>query len=64
MSYPCPSVTTMVTLDTQQIKVLLDVMWEAPVSVMQKSAKHHGVDDNELVSQLAKCLESALSELD
>ena len=64
MTYPCSSVVTVVTLDTQQLKVLIDVLWGAPIAVVRESAKRHGVDDVELEGHLAKCLGHALSELD
>jgi len=64
MTYPCPSVVTEVTLDTQQIKVLMDLMWGAPISVVRDSCKRHGVDEVDLEEHLAKCLGSALSELE
>jgi hypothetical protein len=64
MTYPCPSVVTTVTLDTQQIKLLIDLLWGAPLSVVSESSKRHGVDDVKLEGHLAKCLGSALAELD
>jgi len=64
MTYSCPSVVTEVTLDTQQIKVLMDLMWGAPISVVRESCKRHGVDEAELEGHLAKCLGHALCELD
>lgn len=64
MTYPCPSVVTQATLDTQQIKVLIDLLWGAPIAVVRDSAKRHGVDDVQLERQLQVCLGSALSELE
>jgi len=64
MTYPCPSVATEVPLDTQELKVLIDVLWGAPISVVRESAKRHGVDDCHLEGHLSKCLGRALSELD
>jgi len=64
MTYPCPSVVTNVTLDTQQLKFLIDLMWgHSPVDC-RKVAKQHGVDDVTVQCQLWKCLQDALSELD
>jgi hypothetical protein len=64
MTYPCPSVVTNVTLDTQQIKFLIDLMWGHNPLDSLKTAKHHGVDDVAVQCQLWNCLQSALSELD
>ena len=64
MTYPCPSVVTMVTLDTQQIKVLVDLLWGAPLDMVRECSSRHGVDDVVLEGQLIKCLDTALAELD
>ena len=64
MTYPCPSVVTMATLDTQQLQFLIDVMWGHDPRDTHKIAKQHGVDENQLVCQLAECLNNALAELD
>ena len=64
MTYPCPSVVTEMIIDTQQIKVLMDLMWGSPISVVKDSCKRHGVDEVDLEGHLAKCLGSALAELD
>jgi len=63
MTYPCPSVVTMVTLDTQQIKFLIDVMWGHDPRDIRKISEHHGVNDDEVLCQLSKCLGDALREL-
>ena len=64
MTYPCPSVVTEVTLDTQQIKFLMNLMWGHDVRDARKIAEHHGVNDCQVMCQLSMCLGSALSELD
>ena len=64
MTYPCPSVVTMATLDTQQLQFLIDMLWGYDPEDTRRLAEHHGVDDDALVCQLAECLNNALSELD
>lgn len=64
MTYPCPSVATLVPLDTQQLQLLIDLMWGHDPKDTKKLAKQHGVDDQDLLCQLAKCLNNALAELD
>jgi hypothetical protein len=54
----------MVTLDTQQIKFLIDLMWGHDARDARKTAEHHGVDDIAVQCQLWNCLQSALRELD
>ena len=63
MTYPCPSVVTMATLDTQQIQFLIDVMWGHDPRDTRKIAEQHGVDENQLLCQLAECLNNALAEI-
>lgn len=63
MTYPCPSVVTMATLDTQQLQFLIDVMWGCDPRETHKIAEQHGVDENQLMCQLAECLNNALAEL-
>ena len=64
MTYPCPSVVTMATLDTQQLQFLIDLMWGHDAKDTKKLAKQHGVNDWDLLCQLAECLNNALAELD
>jgi uncharacterized protein YidB (DUF937 family) len=64
MTYLCPSVVTMATLDTQQLQFLIDLMWGHDPKDTRKLAKHHGVDEIKLLCQLAECLNNALAELD
>jgi hypothetical protein len=64
MTYPCPSVATLVPLDTQQIKFLIDLLWGHDPVDCRKTAEHHGVDDVTVQYQLWNCLHSALAELD
>jgi hypothetical protein len=64
MTYPCPSVTTLVPLDTQQMKYLLDAMWSLDEKDAAVICQNHGVDDWTLESHLQKCLLDALDELD
>ena len=64
MTYPCPSVATMVPLDTQQIKFLMDMMMGCPLGHTQQYSDHHGVNAGHLYDQLQNCLQSALEELE
>jgi hypothetical protein len=64
MTYPCPSVTTLVPLDTQQMKYLLDAMWSLDEKDATAICENHGVDDWMLENHLQKCLFEALDELD
>ena len=58
-----PAVVTEVTLDTQQIRYLIDTMWNQDPHMSQQLAKRHHVDDAELEQLLEQSLNSALSEL-
>ena len=64
MPYPCPSVVTMATLDTQQLQFLIDLMWGHDPDDTRKLAEQHGVNQTETLYQLCKCLNNALAELD
>jgi|DEB0MinimDraft_6_1074348.scaffolds.fasta_scaffold70147_3 uncharacterized protein YidB (DUF937 family) len=63
MTYPCPSVVTMATLDTQQLQFLIDLMWGHDPKDTQRLAQQHGVDETDLLCQLSKCLNDALAEI-
>ena len=63
MTYPCPSVVTMATLDTQQLQFLIDVLWGHDPRDTRKLSDQHGVDENQLMCQLSECLNNALAEL-
>jgi uncharacterized protein YidB (DUF937 family) len=54
----------MVTLDTQQLQFLIDVLWGHDPRDTRKLSEQHGVDENQLLCQLAECLNNALAELD
>jgi len=58
------NVVTEVQLNTNQIKFLIDLMWGSPLSIVRTTANRHDVDDVDLEGHLAKCLGSALAELD
>ena len=64
MTYPCPSVVTMATLDTQQLQFLIDLMWGHDPKDTKTLAKQHGVNEIDILCQLSKCLNDALAELD
>jgi hypothetical protein len=56
-------VITEVTLSTNQIKYLIDVMWSCEPKLSQQISIRHQVSDVELERHLQICLGSALSEL-
>jgi hypothetical protein len=58
------TLVTEITINSQQLKFLIDLMWGSPLSVVKATAERHDVDDVELESHLSKCLGSALLELD
>ena len=58
------SVVTMVELDTQQIKYLIDLMWSTDPTLGNSIAVRHNVDDIHLEKHLTKELGRALDELD
>lgn len=58
------SVVTLVELNTQQLKFLIDIMWGAPLSVIKDSAVHYKIDEVALEGHLQNCLRDALAELD
>lgn len=57
------SVTTLVELNTQEIKFLVDLMWATDERIAKQVANRHGVDDNQLEKHLQINLGSALAEL-
>jgi len=57
------SVVTKVTLNTQQIKFLIDLLWGSPEKLVNDIARRHNVNDAEVENELQFCLGSALSEL-
>lgn len=57
------SVVTLVTLSTNQIKYLIDVMWSSEPKLSKQISVRHKVSDVEIEKQLQICLGSALSEL-
>jgi hypothetical protein len=63
MTYPCPSVATLVPLDTQQIKYLIDAMWSLTEKDATAICESHGVDDWHLENHLQTTLINALNEL-
>ena len=58
------SVVTMVELDTQQIKYLIDLMWSTDPTIGNQIAVRHNVDDIQLEKHLTKELGRALDEHD
>tara|TARA_X000000368_G_scaffold379659_1_gene334904 strand:+ start:296 stop:505 length:210 start_codon:yes stop_codon:yes gene_type:complete len=56
-------VVTMVELDTQQIKYLIDLMWSTDPTISNNVALRHSVDDVQLESRLNLALGSALGEV-
>lgn len=56
-------VLTMVELDTQQIKYLIDLMWSTDPTISNNVALRHSVDDVQLESRLNLALGSALGEV-
>ena len=56
-------VVTMVELDTQQIKYLIDLMWSTDPTISNNVALRHSVDDVQLESRLNLALGSALGEI-
>ena len=56
------SVVTMVELDTQQIKYLIDLMWSTDPTLSNQVAVRHNVDDVKLEKTLNIALGSALDE--
>ena len=52
-------VVTMVELDTQQIKYLIDLMWSTDPTISNNVALRHSVDDVQLESRLNLALGSA-----
>ena len=58
------SVVTMVELDTQQIKYIIDLMWSTDPTLGNSIAVRHNVDDIHLEKHLTKELGRALDELD
>ena len=57
------SVVTMVELDTNQIKYLIDIMWSTDANVSSQTALRHNVNDIELERHLNVVLGRALDEL-
>ena len=57
------SVVTMVELDTQQIKYLIDLMWSTDPTLSNQVAIRHNVDDVKLEKTLNIALGSALDEV-
>ena len=57
------SVVTMVELDTQQIKYLIDLMWSTDPTLSNQVAVRHNVDDVKLEKTLNIALGSALDEV-
>ena len=57
------SVVTMVELDTNQIKYLIDLMWSTDPNVSNQTALRHNVDDRKLEAHLNVVLGRALDEL-
>ena len=57
------SVGTMVELDTQQIKYLIDLMWSTDPTLSNQVAIRHNVDDVKLEKTLNIALGSALDEV-
>ena len=64
MTYPCPSVATEVPLDTQELKVLIDLMWGAPIATVRETASRHGLSDSDVEGHLVKCLGYLACEMD
>ena len=56
------SVVTMVELDTQQIKYLIDLMWSTDPTLSNQVAVRHNVDDVALEKVLNIALGVALDE--
>ena len=56
------SVVTMVELDTQQIKYLIDLMWTTDPTLSNQVAVRHNVDDVALEKVLNIALGAALDE--
>ena len=57
------SVVTMVELDTQQIKYLIDLMWTTDTTLSNQIAIRHNVDDVALEKTLNIALGGALDEI-
>ncbi len=57
------SVVTMVELDTQQIKYLIDLMWTTDPTLSNQIAVRHNVDDVALEKTLNIALGGALDEI-
>ena len=57
------SVVTMVELDTQQIKYLIDLMWTTDTTLSNQIAIRHNVDDVALEKILNIALGGALDEI-
>ncbi len=58
-----PAVVTEVTLDTNQIRFLLDMMMGCPLGHTEQYSYHHNVNASSLYNQLENCLHDALAEL-
>ena len=57
------SVVTMVELDTQQIKYIVDLMWSTDPTLSNQIAIRHNVDDVALEKTLNIALGGALDEI-
>jgi len=57
------SVVTMVELDTQQIKYLIDLMWTTDTTLSNQIAVRHNIDDVALEKTLNIALGGALDEI-
>ena len=57
------SLVTMVELDTQQIKYLIDLMWTTDTTLSNQIAIRHNVDDVALEKTLNIALGGALDEI-